>query len=948
MRLLRTEGQQFSILREKLLSSQPRRRISSQAVCFGPLNPQTIRKRYFSETFLDNPSSNHLQQSTQTDGFSIQRRRQDAALDKFTHFALNSQKISLGSMPEEHWMDVLDAIDAWLHMGGGFATDSAERLVERLVNEQAATLSKKRLAMNSSHSQRTMTVTDLQRDVVNAWIEAFSHGNSQLAITRAEEALFRLLDIRQMMEKTIQSEFPIQEYLAIVEGYLDFNESTKATTLVLNLTSKDNDKLNLTRRDHGALIGPILEDCATQLIALDSTTPLVTQLLETMKVLKESGICPEMTIPDATERILLESATTSHPTRNQATLKVMSPFETQVAENRLVDVLKTATKDDKDTVRGLLEKMSTPKSSVLVALVEYYLKINDSESASHWMQKLEVPILVSSNLVEGVLESWKNQSGPRIPWRADEFFRAIRSTLREHGEESSSKSFDAIVGIWNDSEDPSSNRKIIDWYSQMTCKPEATTVKMAVQALSKDNTMDDPLHIVSKDILLHWEDYTKEDKVDIANAVIKVIPFAENSTMTLSLVDKFRSENLIPDKNIFQSLLSAVPNGASPPDVLEIVHSFGKTTDLSLFVLAIDTLFKMEKDARNDIQSLYDHVMRQIVAKPDAYESDDLSEFLYSVIAMHVRRKMYPEAERCLQKAEDVLHTNTGNTLHSPIPLECYKKIIVRNWYTANTAEKAEESFEKLMKLYRGGFTNLQPDCDLYTAYIDARAVRKKDVGKTLEEMIDLYKSSGDEALKPQAKVFNTVLLSLSQDNRNEKSLSDMSINLFRRMSDLGVQPDIKTLNLILKNAIKGKSKDVYETSTMLIDLIKTKELQPDSHTLHLIIDACGSTPSEHREDALKRCLSTFGEIRKQNFVGTITYGILSKVAYRLLSRGTRADKVGESLLALCCDDGMLTSEVRGRLKSMMSRSAWERLYVGRLSTDKREPDGWNRNVQSN
>eukprot|EP00531_Pseudo-nitzschia_arenysensis_P020077 CAMPEP_0116153436 /NCGR_PEP_ID=MMETSP0329-20121206/21246_1 /TAXON_ID=697910 /ORGANISM="Pseudo-nitzschia arenysensis, Strain B593" /LENGTH=138 /DNA_ID=CAMNT_0003650349 /DNA_START=113 /DNA_END=529 /DNA_ORIENTATION=- len=134
----------------------------------------------------------------------------------------------------------------------------------------------------------------------------------------------------------------------------------------------------------------------------------------------------------------------------------------------------------------------------------------------------------------------------------------------------------------------------------------------------------------------------------------------------------------------------------------------------------------------------------------------------------------------------------------------------------------------------------------------------------------------------------------------------------------------------------------------MLIDLMKTKDLHPDSHTLHLVIDACGSAPTDHREDALKRCLSTFGEIRKQKLVGPITYGILSKVAYRLTSRGARADKVGESLLVMCCEDGMLTSEIRGRLKSMMSRSAWEQHYIRLLSTGGREPNDWNRNVKSN
>ena len=272
---------------------------------------------------------------------------------------------------------------------------------------------------------------------------------------------------------------------------------------------------------------------------------------------------------------------------------------------------------------------------------------------------------------------------------------------------------------------------------------------------------------------------------------------------------------------------------------------------------------------------------------------------------------------------------------------------MVRNWYTEKTAQKVEESFEKVMELYRDGYSNLQPDSELYTAYIEARVVRKKNVEHNLEEMIESYKLGETEELKPQAKAFNAVLLSLSQDKRTAKQLSDKSVNLLNTMSALGVQPDIKTLNLVLKNAIKGKNKNIYELSTMLMEMAEANNLTPDSHTLHSIIDACGSAPSNDREVALKRCLSTFGDIRKRNFVGPITYGVLSKVVFRLTSKGARADRVGESLLSMCCDDGLLTSEVKGRLQSMMSRSAWEKQYISQLSADGRDPAGWNRNVQT-
>jgi hypothetical protein len=949
---------------------------------------QTGRKRYFCETLflsLENkvPSiapSNHdidsqspTTQSTTllsgTNDFSHHHRHPDVALDKFTHFALNSHTIPLGSMHEENWLDVLDAIDGWLNVGGGFAADSAERLLERLMNEQAASFSKKKSTLASSYSRRAMIISDLQRDVLNAWIELFhqSEGNSQLAISRAEQALFRLLDLLAMVDKpTIQSHFPIEEYITVVEGYLhphrhDEQELKKAGKLLLRLASNDNEKWDVRIEDYGALISPIYETCVTQLLTIGSTSTLVTQLLKTMTVLKESGICPEMNIPDAIERMTPNTISQRAKSPAKArTSNAMSPFEVEVAENRLVDVLKNATEDEKNTIHGLVQKLTTTKlkNDVIIALLEYYIKIGDSESASHWLQKLEISFLVSSyDLVERVLESWLAQKGSNIPWRADEVFKAITRKIQEHDEKIviSTKSFELIAGIWTVSEDPSASRKIIDWYSQMTSwmvTPNAATLKITVRALSRVD-IDNPLNLVSNDLLQQWDSFTKNDKAEIANAVLEVISLKQESLkMILTLIDRFRDDNVIPAKSLFQSSLSAVQIDAAPSDVLAIVYSFDNTTegiDLSLYSSAIDTLFKLNEDARTEIQSLYDNVMRRIITNRDTYDPNEVSEFLYSVTAMQIHRKLYSEAESCLEKAEDLFLSKVDvNKIHSPIPLKCYKKIIVRNWYTAKTAQKVEESFEKLMELYRGGYSNLQPDCDLYTAYIDARAIGKKNVEQNLEEMMEEYKSSENEAMKPQAKVFNTVLLSLAHDKRNSPILYKKSINLLNRMFDLGVQPDIKTFNLVLKNALKGNNKNVYERSTMLIKMIQESKLNPDTHTLHLITDACGSAPSDDRDVALKRCLSTFGEIRKQNFVGPITYGILSKVIYRLTSRDVRADKVGESLLSMCCDDGMLTSEVRGRLQSMMSRSAWEKQYVSRLSNDEREPADWSRNIQTN
>merc|ERR1712238_106596 len=111
----------------------------------------------------------------------------------------------------------------------------------------------------------------------------------------------------------------------------------------------------------------------------------------------------------------------------------MSPFEVEVAEKRLISVLKYADEEEKDTIMGLIQSLTKikPSNELVVTLLDYYIRIKDVENASQWLQRLEPSYLISSyNLVESVLESWLEQKGPKAPWRADEVFKAVTSKIR--------------------------------------------------------------------------------------------------------------------------------------------------------------------------------------------------------------------------------------------------------------------------------------------------------------------------------------------------------------------------------------------------------------------------------------------------------------------------------------------------------------------------------------
>lgn len=223
-----------------------------------------------------------------------------------------------------------------------------------------------------------------------------------------------------------------------------------------------------------------------------------------------------------------------------------------------------------------------------------------------------------------------------------------------------------------------------------------------------------------------------------------------------------------------------------------------------------------------------------------------------------------------------------------------------------------------------------------------------ENAGVILQDMIDLYKSTADEKLKPTAESFNIVLLNYSKQNVKKIHAGNKSVTLIDLMLDLGVTPDTKSLNFALHNMTKGGSQYSFEMATKLLDTLDKQKCKPefDSFTLHYILDACAGDSSTSSDIALKTCLSTFRQIREKEMLGPTTYGVLSKVLERLLQKGERADKVAGSIFSLCCQDGRLTNEVRERFRSMMSPQAWLVQYERNLAANGEEPDHWSIHAQ--
>lgn len=882
----------------------------------------------------------------------------EIAVDKFTHFALNSHHIPLGSMTQDQWLDILDAIDAWLRIGGGFSVHSAECLLERLIAEHAAT------HIPGLSQDRTRILFDAQLLVLQSWVECFrgSESSSHLALIKAQRALERRLELPSQLGGMVHpTKFPLEEFVAVVGGFLTFRTqsgSEGAGHLLLQITG-DMDEIELNTVEYACSLGPLFEDCAIQLLEVDMKNDLALDLLERMRILKENRCWRQMEIPDVAERMLLESSLDQITESNQFgsnDVAQLSSFEQEAIERRLIDVVTSA--NESDDVQRIIQKMSNIQlnAKLITALIEFYLRVGDVESAAEWLQKLDTSSLVSSNLIESIIESWRAQSGTRVVWRVDEVFKNIFSKVQREGKIQSlnTQAFYSTILMWSTSGDTAADRKIVDWYSQMKTwevQPDTATLTLILHAAVRGG-FEGSIQFVAKDLSNRWKSLEAPEKEELVGSLIGLASLKGVDVATISfLMDGLRTEEVLPKQQLCRTFLSLLhADSASASDVMKILNSFGNTkgdTDLSLFALAIQILFKVEQKPVADVESVYDRALGVIQEYRTEIDDNDISQFIDGVIAMHVHRKLYSEAGSCLQKAENKLLANPESSKNvSIIPLECYKRLIVRKWYTVKTAPRVERTFERLTGLYRSGYFNLKPDCEIYAGYIRALSACGKDVETPLNEMIEMYKANGTKSSVPSVEPFNVVLLSYGQGKEKTTNAGEKSIALFNRMITLGVDPDIKTLNFVLKNVIRGSNQNPYVIVSGLMARVEAKKMQHNSFTLHFVLEACGSAHSGDRESALKKCLSTLGEIREKGYVGRATYGICSRVIYRLLSKGARADKVAVSVMSLCREDGWFDSEVRDRLQSLMSPVAWEQQYIAELTPGSQEPADWSRNIR--
>ena len=966
-------------------------------------------------------------------------------------------------MDDSQWLDVMSAIEGWIDLShadasdnsiggnggstrgsvGGFATDSAHRLLRRVKLELAVTQSSTNVRLTklqqqeqihdisrkpsspiqaplpprTVYGQRALWIEELTIRVIQSWFDAFhtsrpSPSSSLLALARIEEMLIELQqqqhnrNFREATMSTIIAEF----WIALVDGYLRIESFTgikNASRLLVTLTDDENfiAMTMSTPSDANSMIviGELFDRLIQQCLTIKRSHEKAQELLDQMDKLVESGYLKEVSLSEETEKLLVESimsadsSETTNDFNNKVTTKneaaatlplkryendeiqgmdateekptlILSPFEVKAMEQRLIHAIHHHQKgENRSDIHTMIEKLSTIEvsSEIIMEIIKFYVTEDDVETASKWLIKMEPSLLVTSDIVEDVLKLWSNQEGPRIPWKAESVLQSVFDRIDNTVDTSGTKILlwsNLLMKIWSTSNDLKAPRKIFDIFMEMHSNrkviPDLPSIRLAFEATSS-NAVPGAAGVLSDVVIKEWTNFTNIEKIELAEKMLVQLVEESRLDKVERILELLSSDGIQTNENIFKLCLEVLQNSESAQlsNILMFVDFFTETSDMnnsiSIYTVAIQAVLRSEsKKSSGEVESLFSRALALVGSNAPSIVELEASNFIGNVVAMHTSRKQYAEAEKYLIQAEKMLLNgggdgSEGGCRQSPIPLDCYKKLIVRKWYTAKNYPAIETSFGRLKEFAKLGYANLQPDAEIYTGFIRASAAagKTKELEDAFKEMVENYETIKEDRMKPTTDAYNTLLL--ARIRGNDASKSQDAVSVLQAMESLDVYPDVKTLNLVLQSMLKTKNRPAFaEVTELIYRLQQTYNVKPDSFTRHLLLDACTVAPREKRDEALKKSLATLHEIRVNNEVGPTTYGILSRVVNMFNRRGDQGAKIAGLCFDLCCQDGWLTDQIKTRFRKSMSSRAWSEAYEQKLSQSGAEPTEWSRNTK--
>lgn len=342
-------------------------------------------------------------------------------------------------------------------------------------------------------------------------------------------------------------------------------------------------------------------------------------------------------------------------------------------------------------------------------------------------------------------------------------------------------------------------------------------------------------------------------------------------------------------------------------------------------------------------------------ARPDAFSFNSvINAFIYSKMRDAGRR-----AESVLERGLEYAEEDGGKMLE----IKSFTSILGyygRQTKVIDSPYRAQYLLNRLISLFKAGFTDLSPHVSCFTNVMEAYAAqRHRDAGECSEEilrsMIKLQKNHNASNIEVNTGVMNCVLNSWSEcvGHDDAGTRAEHILNLMEKKSGSGtysMAPNYRSYNLVIRAWSRSKCSNKAEKALGILQRAKNCYLQkkansmPPEYTYSLVIHACAFSESDDpniEKRAFEIAVNIMDELindvpANRTEPSSATYAWFFQVCARLrLSEGYKSCDIRRFFLR-CCEKGRVNDFVLQSLKQATSDDLFAELVEEHSSSQER------------
>lgn len=847
---------------------------------------------------------------------------------------------ALGTLSKTQIDAAFQMIDYWLNTGSGYGVDTADRLLQRLVYEDAASPTKLRTYDAS--------LLEWQARLLETW---FVFNDYPLALERAENILLQLIERNYAGQAfdLANNASPSDCFVRLVASWLSLPSlhspqgALRATDLLMwwteDLTSASSVNGSLIPLFHKAL------DLCIETQNRSQAQTLIVRMGELQSLEEWNGIEPQ----ESVWRTVNEMPTfTSSPGANRPAVNFASKGSTAVmsAEATVLrrlffSFLETAKPSDADKVEGFAQNYEPlaitqeSKEELYFALAEYYSGVRNVTKATQWVQKIDPSSCSNRALLEEALEFilrlWADQSSPEAPWRAHEILQRLEAI-----DAAKTASYSIVAEMWLSSSEPPAQRK---------GKLLLSRIAESFPPGNRHPPLDPhTLHIMVKyprefKNAVSLLDQTNQFMLHINNIPRRLLPetverllagLAKHAYGTcVNRVIKNPIVGTILTTSMCEIALRTQANSRLPKHT-GYMFDYMLTNHLNLlsFHCYQETAKAVSQDMADGSLEIMKRLIRSAVERMASgdlvFEPEDFSSMIVDVSLRLKKGKRPLELQEILTLVESLFLQEDDLSPFDErfFTIESYNHLM-EAWLFGGQYDKAEETFNHALKLYRSGVSTLMPTRFTFSRFLKYHSENSKGYEEVLrwcEKMIQIYKETKNEECKPDIIDMNIVMRSLAQFSASPKQATEY----FDNMLEIGVEPSNYSFNQLLKTFLSGEDpyRDVINVSKRMHEL----GVESNENTALVILDACARASFRDRELALGTATQYLGNVRRQGRPLLAHYLSYFSAVLSLLPRNDpRHEALMMSAFQLACEDG-LGNTTKMHLRSKVSNKIWKQL----------------------